>query len=110
MPSVSGEQLQVVTPFPLTEFAYRCLYDWCLPVWGKIADDFTPTDPYEFMEDQLKRIMSEDVKTWGVVRGDELGGYVRFERSESQPWTGAAHAILNSHFGVERRRGPRYLK
>lgn len=88
--------IETHSPFPPVSF--YDLFDWSQAVWQAVASDDSPTERAEFIEAQEKAAQSEGVKTWGVYRDGELGGYVRFERFPAQPWTGAAHCIFKKDF------------
>ena len=101
--------LRVSSPFPA--HSLFDVWDWALPVMEKVNDDFGPTTREDFVDEQLRlndltwtyqvegnEIEVPLVTTWGVWRGEELGGFVMFKRDAYRVWTGDAHTIFKRSF------------
>ena len=88
--------LSVRSPFPA--HAYFQLYDWSLPVWKLIASDDTPKDREGFVEFEIGITDDSSVKTWGIWRGDELGGFVSAIRFPQRRWIAQLHCVFKKSF------------
>jgi RimJ/RimL family protein N-acetyltransferase len=100
--------IDVRSPFPAADLPL--LYGWCQPVWDKVADDLTPTEPADFVNAFWLLSQEPSVTTYGVFRDGELGGYVRFEQEMLRPWTGQAHAIFKQSFWGRETTRPALFK
>lgn len=89
-------EIEVRSPFP--PYAYFQLYDWALPVWRSVASDDAPKDREGFIEYQLNTADTPGVKTWGVYRDGELGGYVSAIRHAGREWIALTHCIFRKEF------------
>ncbi len=89
-------KVKLVAPYPSE--AYFRLYTWSKDVWSRISDDVTPTDPAEYVAWQEAVDRAENVLTWGVMRGPELGGFIRFILDPAHPWMGEGHSLFKRDF------------
>ncbi len=89
-------EIEVRSPFP--PYAYFQLYDWALPVWRNVASDDAPTDREGFIDYQIKVAETPGVKTWGVYRDGELGGYVSAVRHAGREWIALTHCIFHREY------------
>lgn len=88
--------IKVRSPFP--PYSYFQLYDWALPVWRSVASDDAPKDREGFIAYQLDIADIPGMKTWGVYRDGELGGYVSAVRQPSRHWVALTHCIFRKEF------------
>lgn len=88
--------VRVVTPFPAT--AYPQLWRWSQAVWDRLADDLTPNTAESFIPWQESIDRQQNVITWGVYRGPELGGLIRFIVDPLHPWMGDGHCLFKKDF------------
>jgi len=74
------------------------LYDWALPVWKNIASDDTPKDREGFIQFELNLLSTPGIKTWGIYRDSELGGFVSAVRHPTRTWIAQPHMIFRKDF------------
>lgn len=84
--------LRLERPFP--EYALPRVWTWIEDFRHRVADDFSPKTLAEFMLHWRERKPFR--KTWGVWRGEELGGLVIYE--PWQPGVGTSHALFKRTF------------
>lgn len=94
--AVQAPTVEVRSPFPPQ--SYYTLYDWCLPFWKNIADDTTPKDREGFIQMQIEMAQSDYIKTWGVWRGSELGGFISVVIQPRREWIAQPHCIFKKSF------------
>jgi RimJ/RimL family protein N-acetyltransferase len=89
----SDSEVRVASPFPVA--ALPRLWSWIEDFRERVADDFSPQTLEEMITDWREREKTR--KTWGVWRGEELGGLVSWE-----PWpvanVGVTHALFKRSF------------
>jgi len=84
--------LRLERPFP--EYALPRVWTWIEDFRHRVADDFSPKTLAEFMLHWRERKPFR--KTWGVWRGEDLGGLVIYEAW--QPGVGTSHALFKRSF------------
>ena len=84
--------LRLERPFP--EYALPRVWTWIEDFRHRVADDFSPKTLAEFMVHWREREPFR--KTWGVWRGEDLGGLIVFEAW--QPGVGTSHALFKRSF------------
>ena len=84
--------LRLERPFP--EYALPRVWTWIEDFRHRVADDFSPKTLAEFMLHWREREPFR--KTWGVWRGEDLGGLIVFEAW--QPGVGTSHALFKRSF------------
>jgi RimJ/RimL family protein N-acetyltransferase len=94
-PTLVGK-VRLVQPFP-PEYIWL-LWKWSDPVWFRIADDFTPHDPVAYVEWQECIEAQDNTLSWGVYRGDELGGLIRAVVDPLRPWQADLHVLFKKDF------------
>lgn len=85
---IEMEEIQVVNPFPVEELPR--VWMWIQDFPGMVADDLGPKTMEEFVEIEMRR----NALTWGVYRGEQLGGYLVFDVDPTNPANGFAHCIF----------------
>jgi hypothetical protein len=65
--------ITIESPFPRSEMP--ALHVWSRRIWASVADENTPTDLEEWMAFQQRRQKAPELKTWGLYRNGDLGGY-----------------------------------
>jgi len=80
------------SPFP--EYAWPRVWQWIQPFIGRVSDDFSPATQDAFVEGHLARLHSAE--TWGVWRGDDLGGLIWIEMLN--PVLAQTHVIFKKEF------------
>lgn len=88
--------IEVRSPFPAP--SYYMLFDWAIPVWKSVASDDAPKDREGFINYQIEISSTPGVKTWGVYRDNELGGYVSAVRHPGREWVALTHCIFRKEF------------
>jgi RimJ/RimL family protein N-acetyltransferase len=89
--------IRVESPFP-TE-AWPRVWFWMDAFRGRVTDDFSPKSIEEFVAGAIASSEIEGVTTWGVWRGDELGGMVSIRRLDARVAT--AQSLFKSQFWGE---------
>jgi RimJ/RimL family protein N-acetyltransferase len=82
----------MVEPFP--EYAWPEVWVWMEDFRRRIIDDFGPQTLEAWVE--FGQGVAARARTWGVFRGEELGGLITFERQS--PVMGISHAIFKQSF------------
>lgn len=82
--------VRVESPFP--EHAVPRTWTWAQEFRSRVADDFGPQTLHAFME----AWQAKDQRTWGVWRGDELGGMVTVE--PISPLVVSSHCLFKKSF------------
>ena len=90
--AVGADVLRLESPFP--EYALPRVWTWIEDFRHRVADDFSPRTLGGFMRHWAERKPFR--KTWGVWRGEELGGLVIYE--PWQPGVGTSHALFKRSF------------
>jgi len=88
--------LNVRSPFPAPSL--YMVYDWARFAWKHVADDTTPKTREEFIHTYNDMVTAPGIKTWGVWRGEELGGLVLAARQMERPWLARVHCIFKQTF------------
>ena len=68
-------EIRVKSPFP--SYAVPRIWQWIQSFRWRVADDFAPQTLEEFVSHWATRRYHE--RTWGVWRGDDLGGMIAVE-------------------------------
>jgi RimJ/RimL family protein N-acetyltransferase len=89
---VGADVLRLTSPFP--EYALPRVWTWIEDFRRRVADDYSPKTLGEFMRHWKEREPFR--KTWGVWRGEDLGGLVIYE--PWQPGVGTSHALFKRSF------------
>lgn len=89
---VPSPHVRVASPFP--EFSLPRVWAWTQEFRLRVCDDFAPSTIKEFMV--LWRAKLGSVRSWGVYRGEELGGVVTFEAAS--PVMGITHFMFKKPF------------
>jgi RimJ/RimL family protein N-acetyltransferase len=101
--------ITVSSPFPPDHLFD--VWDWAAARLDKVSDDFGPSTRDEFIDRKLREselVIQREVEgeivtvplvtTWGVWKGEKLGGYVSFHRDPFRVWMGEAHTIFRKDF------------
>ncbi len=84
--------VRVASPFPPA--AWPTVWCWIQPFRGRVTDDFSPSTIEAFVKRHIE--YSAGAATWGVYRGDELGGMVWIDSASD--YLGVAHLIFKQAF------------
>lgn len=89
----TAQEVRVESPFP--DYALPRAWAWIQSFRNRVSDDFSPKTLEEFVEYwEAKR---ETQQTWGVWRGEELGGLISWE-PYGAPGIGVGHAMFKREF------------
>jgi RimJ/RimL family protein N-acetyltransferase len=84
--------ITLISPFP--EHYLPVAFSWIEPVLGHLADDFALRNTDALVE-QARRMDALGGKTWGVLRGGRLCGWLSFEPVNEV--SGVGHCFFSPH-------------
>jgi len=85
-------EVRVESPFP--DYAVPRVWTWIQSFRHRVADDFAPRTLEEFVQYWERRKQAD--RTWGVWRGEDLGGLITIE--ELNPAVVSSHCLFKRSF------------